>query len=116
MPILRKETPYRRGIISRPQIKSFRLFIVVFSAVSPWVGVVFVDVVLNSEGVIFVCLSYGAGQVCKSYYIPVPVEKSVHFPPQFAGETPYTLIEATSFLLALSNEILSPSQTRLPVV
>ena len=62
MPVLRKETPYRRGIISRPQVKSFRLIIVVFSAVSPWGGVVFVDVVFNAESVIFVGFSYGAGQ------------------------------------------------------
>ncbi len=86
MPVLRKETPYRRGIISRPQIKSFRLFIVVFSAVSPGVGVVFVDIVFNAEGVIFVGFRYGACEACKSYYISVPVEESVHSPPQFAGE------------------------------
>ena len=64
MPVLRKETPYRRGIISRTQIKSFRLFIVVFSAISPWVGVVFVDVVFNSESVIFIGFSYGTSEVC----------------------------------------------------
>ena len=62
MPVLRKETPYRRGIISRSQIKSFGLFIVVFSAVSPWVRVVFVDIVFNAESVIFVGLCYGAGE------------------------------------------------------
>ena len=109
------------GFVGHPNLEIVRLSRLRICNLNIGISVFFISsmsfdtsLILNGVIVFIVYSSYFLDFSFMSIATSPPGGEINSFPRKLRGKIPYTLIEATGSLLVLSNEIVSPSQFKLP--